>query len=468
VPTATAPDYRHTPALRFALQGLAWTLGLFGLLRLAWLETHAILPLTQFQARLAEASFGAPTLPVQVTLACSGADALALCAGAILAYPVPWRRRIGGAAVGVALILALNIVRIGTLGAAAGSRWFDPLHVYVWPAALTLGIAGYVFAWMRLADAPAGRSRPTDGHWGQTPVIDLRTPSPGVPAPRLTRHFVLLSAAFVGLFIAGSPLYLESAGVLAVAAFTARAAALGLSLLGVQAAASGNILSTARGGFLVTQECLSTPLIPVYLAAVFSYSRSRSQLVLALVAAVPLFVGLGIARLLVVALPAALVGSPTFLIHAFFQLVLAAVVVVLAAIWRHGAGATAWRRALGGVALGAVFLYLLGPWCSRVITSAFWTGNRPDDPQGALALLPAFQIALYLALSLTTFTGFRWRAFTAGLALLAVSQIVLLAALHVVVGHAGLMPHVRDIRAWAVAAPVLLIAALVANDRPPR
>jgi exosortase/archaeosortase family protein len=468
VPTATAQDYRHTPALRFALQGLAWTLGLFGLLRLAWLETHAILPLTQFQARLAEAGFGAPTLPVQVTLACSGADALALCAGAILAYPVPWQRRIGGAAVGVALILALNIVRIGTLGAAAGSRWFDPLHVYVWPAVLTLGIAGYVFAWMRLADAPAGQPRPTSGLWGQTPVGGLRPFSPVMPAPRLMRRFVLSSAAFVVLFIAVSPLYLESAGVLAVAAFTAHAAAVGLTLLGVQATASGNVLSTARGGFLVTQECLSTPLIPVYLAAVFSYSRSRSRLALALAAALPLFVGLGIARLLVVALPAALVGSPAFLIHAFFQLVLAAVVVVLAAIWRHGAGATAWRRALCGVALGAVFAYLFGAWYSRVLTSAFWPGTPPDDSQGALALLPAFQMAFYVALSLTTFTGFRWRAFMSGLALLAVSQVVLLTALHFVVRHAGFMPHVRDIRAWAVAGPVLLIAALVANDRPRR
>ena len=459
MPTATAQSYRHTPALRFALQGLAWTLGLFGLLRLAWLETHAILPLTQLQARLAEAGFGAPALPVQVTLACSGADAVALCAGAMLAYPVPWRRRIAGAALGVALILALNIVRIGTLGAAAGSAWFDPLHVYVWPAVLTLGIAAYVFVWMRFADTLAGQPRPTNGHWGQTPVVGLRT---------FSRRFVLLSAAFVVLFIAISPLYLESAGVLAVAAFTARAAAAGLTLLGVQATASGNVLSTARGGFLVTQECLSTPLIPVYLAAVFSYSRSRSRLVLALVAAVPLFVGLGIARLLVVALPAALVGSPTLLIHAFFQLVLAGVVVVLAAIWRHGAGMTAWRRALCGAVLGAMFVYLLGPWYSRLLTSVLWAGMPPDDPQGALALLPAFQIALYVALSLATFTGLRWRAFTAGLALLGVSQVVLLAALHFVVSHAGLMPHVRDIRAWAVAGPTLLIAALVAHDRPRR
>ena len=70
------------------------------------------------------------------------------------------------------------------------------------------------------------------------------------------------------------------------------------------------MLSTGRGGFLVTQECISTPLIPVYLAAVCVYARAWRPRMLGILAAAPLFVGLGIARLLVVALPPALIGSP--------------------------------------------------------------------------------------------------------------------------------------------------------------
>ena len=111
------------------------------------------MPFTRAQAAAAVGLFGPPALPVEVTLACSGADALALCLGAILAYPVQWRLRLAGAGGGAALILGLNIVRIGTLGRAAASpAWFNALHVYIWPAVLTLAIAGYVFAWMRLAD----------------------------------------------------------------------------------------------------------------------------------------------------------------------------------------------------------------------------------------------------------------------------------------------------------------------------
>ncbi len=81
--------------------------------------------------------------------------------GAILAYPVQWRTRLAGAACGAALILGLNTLRIGTLGRAAASpAWFNTLHVYVWPAVLTLAIAGYVFAWMRLADRRPAQAEP--------------------------------------------------------------------------------------------------------------------------------------------------------------------------------------------------------------------------------------------------------------------------------------------------------------------
>lgn len=446
MPTDTAPHFHHKQARNFALLGVAWSLGLFGLVRLSWFETHAVVPLTQLQSRFAESVFGRPTLPVDVTLACSGADAVALCAAAILAYPAIWPMRLIGAAGGIGLILALNTVRIGTLGQAAASpTLFQALHVYVWPAVLMLAIAGYVFTWMRLADAPR-KGIVLDSFW---------------------RRFVLLTALFLVLFTAASPFYLESPGVLRTAAFIARAAAFGLALIGMQAVATANVLSTSRGAFLVTQECISTPLIPVYLAAVFAYLTSWRTRALALLAAIPLFVGLGIARLLVVALPPALIGSPLFLIHAFYQLLLAATVVFVAAFWRHGTGATAWRRAIAGAAIGGLVVYLLSPWYTHAITSAIGNADL-DDAQGAIALLPAFQVGLYVALCVTAFVVLSWRFFTGGLALLALSQIAVFAALHTVAGRGGFTPHVRDVRAWALAGPLLLLAAMVTYDRPRR
>ena len=444
--TDTPQTYRLTHARNFALQGVAWSLGLFGLVRLSWFETHAVLPLTQLQAGFAQRAFGPPALPIDVTLACSGADAFALCVGAILAYPTTWRGRLGGASGAIALILILNIARIGTLGRAAGSSWFDPLHLYLWPALLTLALAGYVFSWMRLAGAEATKT----------------------PVSFSASRFVFLSGILLVLFIAASPYYLESAGILAVASFVARAAAFTLGHLGIPASVAGNVLWTARGGFLVTQECITTPLIPVYVAAAFAYSQTWSRRALALAVAAPLFVALGIVRLLIVALPAALVGSPLFLIHAFYQLLLAAVVVVVAALWRHGSSTTAWRRALLGAVAGALFVYFLSGPSSRALVSVFAASAPLSDPQGAIALLPSFQIGLYLALSVAAFATFTWRSFAVGFAVLVVLQMAAFATLNFFVLHGGLVPHVRDVRAWTLAAPILIVAAIVAYDRPRR
>jgi len=454
VPTDAARG--PTGAVKFALRGLAWSVGLFGLLRLNWTEAHAVLPLTRAQAAVAAGLFGASALPVEVTLACSGADALALCLGAVLAYPVRWRTRLAGAGAGAALILGLNTLRIGTLGRAVESpAWFTALHVYVWPAVLTLAIAGYVFAWMRLADR-----RPT------LHATDV-APRESRPTGRLTatRRFVVLTLAFLLLFAVASPLYLESAAVLALAGFIARSAAVILGVIGVNAHAAANVLWTPRGGFIVTQECIATPLVPVYLASICAYADTRRRLILGVLAALPLFVALGIARLLVVALPAAVVASPLFLVHAFYQLLLGAVVVLIAALWRHG-GRAALGYALVGVIAGALFVRLLGPFYTPVVT--YPAGAPLDDPQGAIALLPAFQVGLYLALWIAAYTATGWKRLLAGLVVLALTQTTGLLALHALAIHSGVTARVSDVRGWAVAGPLLIVAAVVNVARPPR
>lgn len=426
-------------ATSFTLRAIATSLGLFGLLRLPWVEAQLVLPVTHAEAHMAVSLFGVAASPIEATLACSGTDALALCLGAILAYPVPWRARFSGAAGGAALILILNTVRIGTLGRAAASpEWFDALHLYVWPAILTLAIGGYVLAWMRLSDRAPER------------------PTSSAP-PQPSRRFLQLAAIFLVIFVAAAPLYLESAWVLSLATFIASAAAYVLSSGGATASVSGNVLSTARGGFVVTQECISTPLLPIYLAGVCAYARSWRRLTLGLLAALPLFVALGVARLLVVALPD-VVASPLFFVHAFYQLLAGVVVVVAAAVWRYR-GRLAVGHALVGLVVGVALIALLGPLSARL--TAWPAGPTMPDPQGALAFLPAFQIGLYAALCAAAFFATEWKRLLAGLVVLEMTQVGLLLALHALAAS-GVTAHVRDIRGWAVAVPVLILA-VVAN-----
>jgi hypothetical protein len=128
----------------------------------------------------------------------------------------------------------------------------------------------------------------------------------------------------------------------------------------------------------------------------------------------------------------------------------------------------AWRRTLMGIAAGTGLVYVLGAPYTRLLTSAFAAGVRLDDPQGAVALLPAFQVGLYVALCVAAFAAVNWRRLATGFALLAMSQVVIIAALHFAVERIGVMPEVRDVRAWAVAGPLLLVAALITSDAPRR
>jgi hypothetical protein len=324
---------------------------------------------------------------------------------------------------------------------------FNALHLYFWPGLLTLAIAAYVFTWMRLADY----RHPREAAIGECDAAH-------VERPIRTRRFLVLTAVFMVLFAAASPLYLQSASVLALAAFIARTAAAILGVAGVSSYAVANVLWTPRGGFLVTQECISTPLLPVYLAAVCSQSTTWTRRMLGVASAGPLFVVLGVVRLLVVALPDSVVASPLFIVHAFYQLLLGIVVVLLAARWRHGERHML-RHALVGIGVGLAFVYLVGPFYTRMVR--YPAGAVLEDPQGAIAFLPKFQMGLYLALWIAAFVAAGWKRFLAGFAVLELTQTVGLVALGILEAHAGLTAHVRDIRGWAVAGPLVVVTAVV-------
>lgn len=79
-----------------------------------------------------------------------------------------------------------------------------------------------------------------------------------------------------------------------------------------------------------------------------------------------------------------------------------------------------------------------------------------------------FQVGLFLAIwvaALIDYGAVGWKHFLAGLAVLELSQMAALLALHALTAHSGLTAHVRDVRGWAVAVPVLIFAAVANVDR---
>ena len=447
-------DRPFLPTIGFVLRALGWVAVLFGGMRLAWVQQNLLLPSAGLQHGLACALTGAPRDAVVVNQSCTGSDAMALCLGAIFAFPATWRRRLIGAALGLGVILAVNTARIGSLSLVVGDReLFNLLHVHVWPAVIVLVAAVYVYFWMGSAVAAGAAS----GGGGTRDAAASQAAAPGSGA---VVRFLIAAASLVAAYYLLHGRWLASSVLGFVAGAVARTAAFLMAGLGMEVSVSEHIVRTAHGAWAVTPECATTPLIPIYVAAALTVRLSRVQRALALIATVPLFFALAVSRLLVLALPPALVGSPTDAVHAFYQFLAGAGLVALAARLAARAG---WARRLAvGLAAGAVAgavtaqIHPLGFDLWPRLAGALHLGHGVADGQGALALMPAYQIGLFAALWQAG--GRRWRPGAVGGRLLALlgSQIAVAAAVGELATHLGAATPIVLIRAWALAVPALL------------
>ena len=436
----------------FVLRALAWVAVLFGGMRLAWVQEHLLVPSANLQHGLACALTGAPRDAVIVNQSCTGSDAMALCLGAIFAFPAPWRRRLIGAGIGLACILAVNTVRIGSLSMVVADRdLFQLLHVYIWPAAIVVVAAVYVYFWMGRAVAQGTA----------TSAAVAAAPAAPRAATGAVVRFLLVSASLVTLYYLLHARWLASATLDAVATAVAGTAAFLMATCGLEVTVSDQVVRTAHGIWMVTPECATTPLIPIYLAAVLTARLTLVRRLLAIVATVPLFFALAVSRLLVLALPPALVGSPADAVHAFYQFLAGAALVLLTA--RLATGRDRWgRRLAAGLAAGVVALaaaaavrpLLAAPW--ERLADVLHLGHGVADLQGALALMPAFQLALFAALWQAGGRRWRWRPVGRRLLLLAASLVAVATAAGELATHLEATTPIVLLRAWALAVPALL------------
>jgi exosortase/archaeosortase family protein len=412
----------------FALRAAGWNVALAGALHLPWIEAHLVAPVAALQGRAALAWAGLPSAPFAVTASCANVDVAAVCAGAILAYPASGRRRALGALGALACALFLNVARLASL-AGAGARAFDLLHLVVWPVAIAAGMFVYVVTWLC---------------WN------------GVFRRTAFGRFTLVSAVLCAVFVAAAPVYLQSHVLLIAAGSVASLAAGILRLAGVDAVATGQTLWSGGTGVVVTQECLATPLLPIAAAAVLVHPAAAWRRAAALAALVPAFFALGVVRLLLVAVPRWLVQSPLIVVHAFFEILIAAVCIMAASWLQRDAEISPVRRAAIGLGVAAI----VGVVSSWIGLADLLRPPGAPDPQAAIALLPACQLATFAGIAATGYGRMRAGVMTAGLVLLAVEAALLVSIVDAIAGTYGVMPQVRDIRGWSIAAPVALAFVL--------
>ena len=175
-----------------------------------------------------------------------------------------------------------------------------------------------------------------------------------------------------------------------------------------------------------------------------------------------IFFCLGVSRLLVLSVPAAVVGSYVFAIHAFSQTLVAVLLVAMAAVWATGGGRRAAARAGLAVGAGAVAAFAAAPILGAVVGGAVeglqglagHAGHRFVDDQGAWAILPAFQVGVFAALWIAVAGGGRsWRRALAGLGGVVLAQAMLGIPVDELAHHYGFDPHVGLLRGWTLALP---------------
>ena len=314
---SSVPEPGRTPSQTRSLVGFLvtvsfWVIALFGTFRLPWLQQYGLLPFAALQQRFAVAMFGVSPTAVFVDVSCTGSDAMAICFGTILGFPAPWKSRLRAVGWGFILITVLNTLRIATVSMVAHDRdAFDLLHLYVWPGVIVLASVIYVFRWMKRVPPGAGPTLPVS-------VAEDAEESMGAPdadargwgiAGSSASRFVGITTVFVAAYYAATPWLLSSSGLQRGAEWSAAVARAVMSNLGASAHVNGSVLIANSRAWLITPECIVTPLIPVFAATAICWPTSPARRALALTAGVPVFMLLGVARLLVLAIPGSMTVS---------------------------------------------------------------------------------------------------------------------------------------------------------------
>jgi exosortase H (IPTLxxWG-CTERM-specific) len=163
-PSGSSWLVRHLPVLRFLALFVILLGGFYALVLVpavdrlyydylranAWLAGLVLRGLGQ-HTEVHDVTIRAAQFTVSVRRGCDAVEPAWFFCAAILAFPSPWRRKLAPLAVGIPVLLVLNLVRITSLffiGSYLPS-FFEPAHLEVWPAVfIVLALVLWV-GWIR-------------------------------------------------------------------------------------------------------------------------------------------------------------------------------------------------------------------------------------------------------------------------------------------------------------------------------
>lgn len=147
--------------------------GGFALISLNWVNDNVIEPFTAGIAKVSGVTLGllgqdvqmrgtiieSPRFAVNIRNGCNGVEAMLIFLAAVLAFPAPWKSRLGGLVLGILAIQVVNLVRVVVLflTGAYFPRLFDTSHTVIWQ---TVVILFSVLLWIFWANRFAAPRQP--------------------------------------------------------------------------------------------------------------------------------------------------------------------------------------------------------------------------------------------------------------------------------------------------------------------
>lgn len=112
---------------------------------------HGVLALFRDDVRSAQQTVWVGSSAVEIVNGCTGVDVGIFLASAMLVYPAAWGAKLRGVALAFAVTLGTNFVRVLTLCwlNASSPHAFEIVHVYVWPAFISLACLATLLLWIR-------------------------------------------------------------------------------------------------------------------------------------------------------------------------------------------------------------------------------------------------------------------------------------------------------------------------------
>jgi len=107
-------------------------------------------------AAFGDAELGNGQTTVSIATGCDGIDAFLMLVGAVLVFPMPWRKKVKGALLGSALLFVVNLLRIVALWYCLRywPSFFDTLHLAVGQTVVIVAAVAFFAGWVGLFAGP--------------------------------------------------------------------------------------------------------------------------------------------------------------------------------------------------------------------------------------------------------------------------------------------------------------------------